>query len=199
MSVAVVTIAIIFAGYQIAFAHKRISDVAPILLVVCWLVRLVKSQKCWLVMRTPALQLQLQQWCKYCNSSHNYSLCKKNIVFRGCTRPATFLGVPYIPFFIGAGSGLLMGMYFNLFFLLTIPFIILIMRQMAKRDDMIFRFLGLRLKFRLKARNREEFPDTWCFSPNEVPATILPKQIDNNNVRTWCFLYCRTIPTQKNK
>ena len=41
---------------------------------------------------------------------------QKNIVFRGCTRPATFLGVPYIPFFIGAGSGLLMGMYFNMFF-----------------------------------------------------------------------------------
>lgn len=32
MSVTVVTIAIIFAGYQIAFAHKRISDVAPILI-----------------------------------------------------------------------------------------------------------------------------------------------------------------------
>lgn len=31
-SIAVVTIAIIFAGYQIAFAHKRISDVAPILI-----------------------------------------------------------------------------------------------------------------------------------------------------------------------
>ena len=31
-SVAVVTIAIIFAGYQIAFAHKRIADVAPILI-----------------------------------------------------------------------------------------------------------------------------------------------------------------------
>ena len=30
-SIAVVTIAIIFAGYQIAFANKRISDVAPIL------------------------------------------------------------------------------------------------------------------------------------------------------------------------
>ena len=30
-SIAVVTIAIIFAGYQIAFAHKRIADVAPIL------------------------------------------------------------------------------------------------------------------------------------------------------------------------
>ncbi len=31
-SVAIVTIAVIFAGYQIAFAHKRISDVAPILI-----------------------------------------------------------------------------------------------------------------------------------------------------------------------
>ncbi len=32
VSVAVVTVAIIFAGFQIAFAHKRISDVAPILI-----------------------------------------------------------------------------------------------------------------------------------------------------------------------
>ncbi|MFC5578381.1 TrbC/VirB2 family protein [Lysobacter niabensis] len=31
-SVAIVTIAVIFAGYQIAFAHKRISDVAPVLI-----------------------------------------------------------------------------------------------------------------------------------------------------------------------
>lgn len=31
-SIAVVTIAVIFAGYQIAFAHKRISDVTPILI-----------------------------------------------------------------------------------------------------------------------------------------------------------------------
>lgn len=31
-SIAVVTIAVIFAGYQIAFNHKRISDVAPVLI-----------------------------------------------------------------------------------------------------------------------------------------------------------------------
>ncbi|MFC4765248.1 TrbC/VirB2 family protein [Dyella koreensis] len=31
-SIAVVTIAVIFSGYQIAFAHKRIGDVAPILI-----------------------------------------------------------------------------------------------------------------------------------------------------------------------
>jgi type IV secretion system protein VirB2 len=32
VSVGIVTVAIIFAGYQIAFAHKRFSDVAPILI-----------------------------------------------------------------------------------------------------------------------------------------------------------------------
>jgi type IV secretion system protein VirB2 len=32
ISVGVVTVAIIFAGYQISFAHKRFSDVAPILI-----------------------------------------------------------------------------------------------------------------------------------------------------------------------
>lgn len=31
-SIAVVTISVIFAGYQIAFAHKRISDVSTILI-----------------------------------------------------------------------------------------------------------------------------------------------------------------------
>lgn len=31
-SIAVVTIAVIFAGYQVAFNHKRIGDVAPVLI-----------------------------------------------------------------------------------------------------------------------------------------------------------------------
>lgn len=32
ISIVVVTIAVIFSGYQIAFAHKRISDVAPVMI-----------------------------------------------------------------------------------------------------------------------------------------------------------------------
>jgi len=32
ISVVVVTIAVIFSGYQIAFAHKRMGDVAPVLI-----------------------------------------------------------------------------------------------------------------------------------------------------------------------
>jgi type IV secretion system protein VirB2 len=31
-SIAVVTVAVIFAGYQIAFNHKRIGDVAPVVI-----------------------------------------------------------------------------------------------------------------------------------------------------------------------
>jgi type IV secretion system protein VirB2 len=32
ISILVITVAIIFCGYQIAFAHKRLSDVAPVFL-----------------------------------------------------------------------------------------------------------------------------------------------------------------------
>jgi type IV secretion system protein VirB2 len=32
ISVIVVTIAVVFAGYQIAFAHKRIAEVSPVLI-----------------------------------------------------------------------------------------------------------------------------------------------------------------------
>jgi type IV secretion system protein VirB2 len=32
ISIVIVTIAIVFSGYQIAFAHKRISDVSPVLI-----------------------------------------------------------------------------------------------------------------------------------------------------------------------
>jgi type IV secretion system protein VirB2 len=31
-SITVVTVAVVFSGYQIAFAHKRIADVAPVLI-----------------------------------------------------------------------------------------------------------------------------------------------------------------------
>ncbi|QDE38927.1 hypothetical protein FIV34_06785 [Luteibacter pinisoli] len=90
----------------------------------------------------------------------------KNVLFRGCTRPPMFMGVPYVPFFMGAGSCLLMAMYFNYFFLLLIPVVIFIMRMMAKRDEMIFRLLGLRLQFRTRIRNLPDHDGMWVFTPN---------------------------------
>ncbi|NIK02081.1 type IV secretion system protein VirB3 [Xanthomonas cannabis] len=91
---------------------------------------------------------------------------KKNVVFRGCTRPAMFLGVPYVPFFIGAGGTLVFSMYTNLLYLFLIPVITFIMRQMARRDEMIFRLLGLRWQFKFKVRNIRSNSGKWVFTPN---------------------------------
>jgi type IV secretion system protein VirB3 len=91
----------------------------------------------------------------------------KNVLFRGCTRPAMFMGVPYVPFFIGAGACLLLAMYTNLFFLLLLPMVIFVMRQMARRDEMIFRLLGLRWQYKVRARNVRQHDGMWVFSPNQ--------------------------------
>ena len=91
---------------------------------------------------------------------------RKDVLFRGCTRPAMFLGVPYLPFFMAAGGCLLLAMYFNLLFLLLMPIVIMVMRQMARQDEMIFRLLGLRLQFRTKARNLPLHRGMWAFTPN---------------------------------
>ena len=95
---------------------------------------------------------------------------KKDVLFRGCTRPPMILGVPYIPFMIGAGGPLLLAMYFSLYFLLTIPFIIFAMRLLAKRDEMIFRLIGLNLVFRFLPKNLSQYGGSWVFSSNRVGA-----------------------------
>jgi len=95
----------------------------------------------------------------------------KNVLFRGCTRPAMFMGVPYMPFFVGAGGSLLLAVYFGLQYLLLIPPVILVMRQMARRDEMIFRLLGLNFQFKLRARNLKEHGGMWVFSPNAYRST----------------------------
>ena len=54
-----------------------------------------------------------------------------------------FMGVPYVPFFIGAGGVLLVAMYSgNLLLMVFAPVVIHVMRMMAKRDEMVFRLIG---------------------------------------------------------
>lgn len=77
-----------------------------------------------------------------------------------------FLGVPYVPFFIGAGGCLLLAMYTNMLFLILMPPVIFAMRQMARRDEMIFRLLGLRLQFRTRVKNLQQHDGMWVFTPN---------------------------------
>ena len=90
----------------------------------------------------------------------------RNVLFRGCTRPAMFMGVPYVPFFLGTGVCLLMAMYINLLFLLLAPLVVFAMRQMARRDEMIFRLLGLHWQFRFRVRARKRHQGMWVFTPN---------------------------------
>ena len=87
-------------------------------------------------------------------------------MFRGCTRPAMFLGVPYVPFFIGAGGCLLLAMYVNLLLLVLLPVVVFAMRQVARRDDMVFRMLGLRWQMRPRIRNLGLRGGDWALSPN---------------------------------
>ena len=78
-----------------------------------------------------------------------------------------FMGVPYIPFFIGAGGVLLLAMYSgNFILLMLLPVVIYIMRMMARRDELIFRMLGLRLMVRLRMRNLDLHDGLWVFNPN---------------------------------
>lgn len=74
------------------------------------------------------------------------------------------LGVPYIPFLVGAGGPLLLAMYLSLYILLSIPIIIFLMRMLAKRDEMIFRLIGLNLVFRFLPRNVSSYGGAWVFS-----------------------------------
>lgn len=88
---------------------------------------------------------------------------KKDILFRGCTRPPMILGVPYIPFLVGAGVPLILAMYFTLYLLLLMPMSILVMRFMTKKDEMIFRLIGLNLVFRFLPKNKVENGGAWVF------------------------------------
>lgn len=90
----------------------------------------------------------------------------RNVLFRGCTRPPMFMGVPYIPFFMGAGACLLLTFYVDMFCLFLIPPMMFVMRQMARRDEMIFRLLGLRWQFRIRVRNLRHHGGMWAFTPN---------------------------------
>ncbi|WP_066151369.1 type IV secretion system protein VirB3 [Hydrogenophaga pseudoflava] len=89
----------------------------------------------------------------------------KDVLFRGCTRPPMILGVPYVPFLVGAGLPLLLAMYISLYILLLIPLTIFVMRMMAKRDEMIFRLVGLHLVFRFLPRNVGQYGGAWAFGP----------------------------------
>src|SRR3546814_5311642 len=104
----------------------------------CWSAAPPSSPRCSCPTRATSA------WATWrCCSSRCSRSMHKNVLFRGCTRPAMIMGVPYVPFAFGAGGCFLLAVYVNFFCLLLLPAVIFVMRQMARRDEMIFRLLGL--------------------------------------------------------
>lgn len=89
-----------------------------------------------------------------------------------------FLGVPYLPFAIAAGACLLLTFYIDMFFLALLPLVIMVMRQMARRDEMVFRLLGLRWRFRTRVKNIKHHNGMWVFTPNSYRKTLVQMDTD---------------------
>lgn len=83
-----------------------------------------------------------------------------------------FMGVPYMPFTAATGACLLLTFYINMFCLVLLPVVIMVMRQMARRDEMVFRLLALRWMFRTRALNIRHHDGMWVFTPNAYRARL---------------------------
>jgi type IV secretion system protein VirB3 len=72
-----------------------------------------------------------------------------DILFKGCTKPVTYIGLPIAPLFTLAAGFMMFATYVNMIlgFVLVLP-IYGILRHLANRDDQIFSLLGLRLLMR---------------------------------------------------
>lgn len=88
-------------------------------------------------------------------------------LFKGCTRPATFMGVPFAPFFLVNGVLLWLGIVtpWKPILLLVIP-ATFVMRMIAKEDEYRFRQWGLAILLLTPLLGvRRVWSDCWSFSP----------------------------------
>ena len=92
----------------------------------------------------------------------------QDVVFKGCTRKPTFLGVPLLPFLASAGSCVVLAMYLSLWFLTLAPILVLICRQLCANDDSFFQLAYLRLSMRANIRNVHRNGGLWRIDPSET-------------------------------
>lgn len=87
-------------------------------------------------------------------------------LFKGCTRPAMFFGIPIVPLMIVVGVVMLVSVWTTFFLLLTLVALLPTMRIIAKQDDQQFHMLGLKMVFRLINRNKNgKFWGASTYSP----------------------------------
>lgn len=90
-------------------------------------------------------------------------------VFKGCTRPPMFMGVPLTPLIVFCGPVVILAMYTTLMWLALLPPLIGVLRMIAKNDDQQFRLLGLKVLFRTADyfRGNSRFWKAASYSPIE--------------------------------
>ena len=87
-------------------------------------------------------------------------------IFKGCTRPAMFFGVPLVPLVIVGLTIIFISVWTTIFFIVVLPLFIFGMRCIANSDDQQFRLLGLKILFRLINYNHNRmFWNASVYSP----------------------------------
>lgn len=94
-------------------------------------------------------------------------------IFRGCTRPAMFAGVPMIPFLLITGAFLLLSVwtfylisgYVSLFLCMVYLPLLAAMKDVTKKDDQRLRQLMMRLKIRYRQRGARQMWGAISYSP----------------------------------
>jgi type IV secretion system protein VirB3 len=103
-------------------------------------------------------------------------------IFRGCTRPAMFLGVPLVPFLIATAAFALpmlwtfylLSAYVSLFLVMAYIPVLLTMREVTKRDDQRLRQLLMRAAMRIRQRKARRFWSASSYSPLRYKARKTP-------------------------
>lgn len=86
----------------------------------------------------------------------------KHRFFKGCTRPAMFMGVPLMPFLLVSGLFMLVAMwcfylasaYVSLILAMAYAPLVVVMRELTKKDDQRLRQLLMRARMRYRHFNK---------------------------------------------
>ena len=92
-------------------------------------------------------------------------MSRRDPLFKGCTRPAMFLGVPLAPLVAVAAPILLLAIWLTLLLLLLLPLAIGVMRAMVQSDEQQFRLLWLRRVCRWRNTNARFWGGVSAYSP----------------------------------
>ena len=94
-------------------------------------------------------------------------MIRQDPLFKGCTRPAMFLGVPVVPLFVSVGIVVILSIWIKLLLLVVVLPIVLIMRLIVKKDDQQFRLLWLKFWCRVvpHINKNRYFWRASCYSP----------------------------------